>query len=111
MENTNFVLSRKTDNITSMIKILSHKELNFLKELGSLIKQYNVLFSVNQQGNIALTVYEGEDTDTDLLRSPIHFQKNFDEHDIEELLEETLKRIKQLKEEHKDIEEKHDEHK
>lgn len=95
--NTNFTLAREDKPAcVNMIRLLTKKEIDFLRELAPLIQKYDALFSISQQGDMNLTVYEGENTDTDPLRSPIPFQKDFDENDIYELLENNDKLLKQI---------------
>lgn len=79
-----------------MIRILTKKEAQFLEELSALIEKYDVLFSTEKQGEINITVYEGEEDNIDGIRTSIFFKTNFDESDIKDLLEKTKDSLKQL---------------
>lgn len=79
-----------------MIRILTKKESEFLEELSVLIEKYDVLFSTEKQGEINITVYDGDEDKIDLIRTSIFFKTNFDESDIKDLLEKTKESLKQL---------------
>lgn len=85
-----------------MIKILTNKGHRFLTEFSALLEKYNVLFTMNKQGEIDITIFEGNEGNedkTDITRTSIHFQNDFDENDIKDLLEENQKLILLLIEE------------
>lgn len=86
-----------------MIRLLTNKEQRFLTELTVLLEKYNVLFTMNKQGEIDITIFEGNEDKTDITRTSIHFQNDFDENDIKDLLEENQKLILLLIEENQTL--------
>lgn len=86
-----------------MIRILTKKEYDFLKEFSSLIEKYDVLFQADKQGRVSIQLYDGHDLNTNWEQIAIHFQDNFDESDINDLLAEITNQLKELVEQHQSI--------
>jgi hypothetical protein len=88
-----------------MIKVLTEIEYKFLNEFIDLIKRYNVLFTTDEKGEVEVTVNRNQtstniDVNDELLYIPIHLGACFDETELNQILDLTDERIKQIAEEY-----------
>lgn len=88
-----------------MIKVLTEIEYKFLNEFIDLIKKYNVLFTIGDNGEMEVTVNRDQtatevSVSNELLYIPIHLGDCFDETELNHILELTDERVKQIAEEY-----------
>lgn len=80
-----------------MLKMLTKDEYNFIMELKELLIKYSVLLTIDNQKGIDITVFKGKDEDlNDTFIAPIHFENEFDENELSDLLEKHSELLKQL---------------
>ena len=79
-----------------MIKLLTKEEYDFFKELRALIIKYNVYISTDEDRKIYITLCKGDTPFDNIEQTSTFFQNEFDDSEIENLLDETLGLINQL---------------
>ena len=80
-----------------MLKMLTKDEYNFIIEFKELLIKYSVLFTLDNKKGIDITVYKGKDEDLDnTFIASIHFENEFDENELSDLLEKNSELRKQL---------------
>lgn len=79
-----------------MVRILTKKEADFLRELEVLVAKYDAFFLMDNEPGISIIIYETDgvkDGNNDF-ETAIHFDNSFDECELHDILEKSSEMVK-----------------